>query len=1603
MPCAGQAAPAPEAQEHELTLLRRELQCAEDAELAALLDHEIARLHAQRDDLSAAARSELAATSSAPGFVQPIESLVRIATRSHSAENRIKLLERLVQMGGSEAQQLHASLSLAASYLEQGNNEKAQQVVEQALIQIVDEPALWLLLESIAAKKEDRELRKRATLGRAAHVRSPALRCLLLERLARLHHADGQSEAAYDALKQGLDEEESYRALHAWERMALANQDCGEAADAAETMAQAILSRLSQTASSGPTNQFPSEELTLARACAALYRAATYAIDGGDSARSLGLAERLTQIHDSSPLGWLLIARLAVEQGDPAERLRALAELYKRTPKDDEGRLFVATLVVLASREDAHDQDTRSAALEEVKARAPTSQAAYLLRWLESESAGPPQLAELLTAFFSSDSASSQLGTPVLVAASLCSLLSAGPEQAAAHLASAPLPTSDEEEPNAPLVSPLAAAWGTALAQATGNEDDAALYRSSLRSLLEDGSLDAARLDWAQVRHDFLQGRPPSSVNEAWPQMMLQLLSSPTNRAQALGQYLASNPAPEKKRAVAALGLLLSGPAQAAAPQEKEPLDLENLSGVDPLFVGASLGREPQPTQPRSEFLLQAAAHLTDPTLAEAWRLKALLAALCDGDEALAARAIDALRSGEEAKGSVNGTESTFAAMKPWLLLREAGDDPQACFQAMESSPPQRHHRLERLFLLAALDQVAFQREIRSLPDEAEASQGEILLRLLCAGSQNAHTFDEACEQLQLETIDRSARALLALARTAEADGAPHRLSERARDWAEAVLDDRAQLTVWVAARRAQEPSLEAQAMAELALARDDFGLLCACAPEQLSPSLRQRRQRAVQARIAELDARGSEQTSPASWPEELAELRWEAVEDAEPENEPSALLELSPTLDAQLEHPDAQLARLCAGYQYLAHKSYDDALTAFEPLVAVMAEDVTLCHGLYVAARQCSNAGLQAHAAERLAAASADEDTALAAELWEEAGALYQDKLSELDKAQRCFQAAWEQSPGRPLSFDRLYAFASSRKDRSAQVELLRERLKLGGSDQQRARLLWEQARHCRSVGRRAQAERALEELLTLEPDQLRGWALLAELHAMDRDPEKAARSLEKVALHPDTPTDLAERAGLFCCDLLEGSDRSADAVRVLLAMEGQGIESNETRQAAARALSTVGDWEQAYERFQRLNDDSEDQEQRLSFAKMMLAVQREHLSDSNAIKDAARRVLRDCPEHPAAVSTVIEHAFEPFERSRLLSQARRTCHSALQAQPLSPLLIQQFADLCLDCEDQLLERVALGIQALSGGLTANQSERLKVLRQNCAVLPNQALSEAQLADLAFLPSGSAPHFEAPGALLKLLAPYATQTLEPSLEALGVSSLQRIDEFSNHPLRQQAGTWAGAFSLADFELYHGGRATTGVRAVEADLPTLLVGEEVPSPLDRVSMAKIAVQLFSLAQHWAVWLNQPVPMVRAWVVAATRLPGLQDAEAAADNAAPAEHEDAPAEIARALADTLSPDDRQQLATSIAHLSQNQSAAKNADQSQLRASAPEEWARAQASQVAVFAYGDPSILRELPELMPNDLQRRNALLAQLIRFCLSPAFSALRRDAGLEGP
>lgn len=1571
-PPAAQASPDTEAREKGIRALRLELEAQTESGPRALLLHEIARIQERRDDLAAAARDELAATKSAAGFVEALESLIDIAARSRSKANLAKLLERSAKLADSSEERTRSALCLAAVHLSGEDAGAAQTVIETAL---EDEPTsslLWLALERIAAHTEDPGLRLQAATGRAAHARSPRLRCLLLERVARLQVEHGDVESAFATLRQSIDELPSFRALGAWESLALQKGDYSQAALAASQTATIIRACLEEP-DEAELYDVPTYELNNTRATATQVRALVYCIKGEDREEALNLCDQLLATVPESSLARTLYAALQRDKMEWESFAQQLAQLVEHQEWQEEDRSFLLTVASLAAiRGGSSELSTELSA--RLQRTAPETFDAKLRAWLDAEQTDTPTLSNTQTALEACLGPKKSPSGGSLAAAYL-SAVQGNLDEADSLVEDLDARQQQADENDAAVLDESESLFLLGLKRAFAEtRKNRGAELEALRALYPrlDSAQDRNSVEAEMLRLELLERIDESEPEllrggSPWGELLLSTVAASKNdeRAEkllgALGRFedkfIQKNLSREDEEgstsalpreslellidATTALKVLLGAPADVATATSK---------GTGALLLGTQLASTS--TEELAAELEGLAARLGDAELGLSWVLRALFLHLRDGQTE------EVLRILED-----QSEDENFHALRRWTGFLKAQGKPKDSFALLKANGDDER-RLEFLALVR-----------RFAPDSlrdsfnAASAPTERLFEVLAAASQDRDWLEQALGSS--EDLSAAAAAVLPLA-LASPQSEPRSILEDAERWHHASPTRLSTTVQLIAARKAKDRFIEEEARAELAESLSSDELLVQLDPAELTEERRNwRRARltALSEAPREDDAKANRLQLAASW------ALVEEVADVQGNDAALAYQRLAQSLDEGLDDPDAQLALLSAAYQFLLNSEFEKAVELFERLFKVLGADLTLCHGLRLAAEKTGRYELEAQATCELARHASDNRAS--SELWERAGMLFQDHLSDDEEAETCFNAALARTPGSPIAFERVYRFARQRKDRQRQVDLIDARLDTAESETLRIELFWEKARFCRMLGKRNVSLRSLEELLELAPDHLPSLALAAELHLVDSRNDAAAEILSQIARHPDTPEDERRRAGLFACDLFEQLHRPRDAVELLQDLEQWSILTPAALERKARSHARSGDWGEAYSAFRTINDDQDDIEARLEAARMMLAIQRDHLRQPDELKDAARRVLRDSEKDADAILIVLATKFAPEERRRLLADVREESRKKLQQNPLNPGEISQFAEYCQDCGNEALERVSLGILELTGKLGEERSHTLRRLQERCPLTPCAPWSNTDVEAL------QAPElWGGLGDFSRLLSPYLAARLEPSLQTLGVTGLQRVDEFSDSPARHAVEAWMSAMGQNDFDFYIGGHEGSSIRGLSVGQPTLVIGQQVEAPLSSLHQALVASQLSALLTRSSVLLNQPRDQVEGWLHAAQLF--------TQPNAAPSGERDLDEKV-QLLSGSVPRAEREGLTEMHDELMR-----AGVDIRQLPYAVMHSGARA-----AVLAYGDPSVLRLAPQLMPEDETQRNQMIAELIRFCLSDTFFSLRRRAGLE--
>lgn len=1565
--------------------LRAELEATTDRSLQALLAHHLAREAERQGDLAAAARDQLAATHFAAGFTEPLEALWSIAMRGRSRANVEKLLDRLGKIARTAPERQRAALEQAARHLAAGELGAGRQAIEVALDAAPHGAAAWILLERLAWMEQDLGQALRAATGRAGATGHDAITALLHDRSARIQAEYGDLDGASASLDQSLlifprletflDKEQLF-----WR---------AGRTDAAAAAALELLDHIELAQQGQPRGDpLPPRTSTDGGKAAIRLRAALWLAEAGQLARASEQVERASQAPDASLLEAALLLALGErtsEQSDGERDLEKLAlsrALAALEPDDSEGRRTLGVFGELYR----HRQAPWHAELPP-EARTPG------LLGLELVSHEQARNLSALPGFFARVAElDSRERAELYFAALLLAFASRDPEQVHTLLERATASGLDADR-----------ALGLELAAqrvADSRQGELAVLERGLTG--ETDPFRRVRYAWLGLRLALIEAAQggergaDGAETVGRLQKLLDVQRSPSKLA-TLSRGLVAR-AKSRAGEGESIDARASGAGTAAASfwTSDELLRAERLL-ADPTAGGtpsaqrldlrydeleAAARRAPHdgllaataaeaarvagaPASDQAALWRRFAASSQDYELAQAARLRALLLLVETHLEAGAEAHL--LSPPPEAVSTLLAelqSEPEFTALVPWLSRLRGitwPDDSERTRARFERTEP--FLQLEAAF-----------RELPQNPGAAlevltePVSKPARLLALLVASTLSPHLVEEIAPDVPgLEDRTTGALALATAARSTE----PGAVFEAASRFHQLAPGIDSLLALAAAARSAGKIEDEARARRALSdrLGVPELALHC-----QLESSATRRDAERIEHLIA-LAA-----SAPASAQPIMA---WDLCEAVGAETGPALRTRALDLLaDTSPGSVDEGAASLLAAYQEILAGNDAAAITRLTKLESTLPDEPTIHIGLRFAALRSGRPDVEAAACAELA--RREEDHAASAELWERAGVLYQDQLDAPERAEAAFMAAMGRVPGSPLSFVRLYQLAHAEGDRRRMIELLDARLESPSTPEQRASLLWEKARHSRQLGRRSSATRALEELLSQEPEHLPALALLAELHLVDKRQDRAAPILAAVALHAQTPLEQRASAGLYAVDLLEKQSKFREAVALVVDLERLGIPSALTRRRRARLAARAGEWDLAAISFRQLAEEEDDIQARLEAARMLLAIERDHLRQTDDLKTAARLVLRDAPTDADAVSIALTENFHEEERARLLAPAREATLAHLRGEPLDLGSIQRMVDLAEKSADPVLERVWLGTLALMARPSPERAARLAHWGNTAGGASSQAAPRGILGQVELEYLSAPGQLGALERLARLVVPAIAKASLPNLEGLGLTDSMRLDLSDGSALGVEISAWAEALAVADLEVYVGGARADGVLLLPGPRSALVLEAGLSSPLGPETRARLASLL--CAEHWGVG---PLVLLgfeetALWLAAVGRL-----AARSLPSAAPDEVEKRALELAR----LFSSEERQELNDVAAELERSGRDVLDLCNTSL----------ASAARTATLVHGDPSILRRLREFVPSGEAERAKLLAQVVRFVASPHFHTLRQKLGFDLP
>jgi len=236
-------------------------------------------------------------------------------------------------------------------------------------------------------------------------------------------------------------------------------------------------------------------------------------------------------------------------------------------------------------------------------------------------------------------------------------------------------------------------------------------------------------------------------------------------------------------------------------------------------------------------------------------------------------------------------------------------------------------------------------------------------------------------------------------------------------------------------------------------------------------------------------------------------------------------------------------------------------------------------------------------------------------------------------------------------------------------------------------------------------------------------------------------------------------------------------------------------------------------------------------------------------------------------------------------------------------------------------------------------------------------------------------------------MAATLAEALGPSLAALGLTKRDRVDPRGGMTLRNEIGAWAGAFGIDAFDLYVGGRDPLGVYGIPGEVPSMVLGSGITSPLPPPLRARVASELYAMARGSTIVRSRDATSVAAIFVAGCRLAELP-IEAPPYAVLP--------EIEKSIGKVIARRTKKMLPELCRAVLQS---GQDARTWYLRA-------HLTLARCALIASGDVSFvvcdaIGEPPERVRAVLKSEDYAV-ELLRFAFSPTYLQVRRALGLEG-
>jgi hypothetical protein len=457
---------------------------------------------------------------------------------------------------------------------------------------------------------------------------------------------------------------------------------------------------------------------------------------------------------------------------------------------------------------------------------------------------------------------------------------------------------------------------------------------------------------------------------------------------------------------------------------------------------------------------------------------------------------------------------------------------------------------------------------------------------------------------------------------------------------------------------------------------------------------------------------------------------------------------------------------------------------------------------------------------------------------------------------------------------------------------------------------------------------------------------------------------------------------AGVAAVDLYENKlGNPQAALDLLVALHRAGLSTLPVRERLARAAARTGAWAEATGILEVLMVERPEPKARVDAARLAMAIHRDRLNAPQGAAAAIVKLLDEEAADPEALEMLLATRHPDAVRTRLLTAARGALLQKLAQTPSDVDSTRLLVKVAAALGDDALHQAALGALVALGGGDARSEATFGQLAAGKERTPQIAVSSSILRAIL------APGDEGPVAdLFAILGPTLAEALGPNLQSCGVGRRDKVDPRSGLAVRNEIAAWAGALGVREFDLYVGGKDALSVQGIPGELPALVVGSGVNSPLTPLARARVARELLGIVRGTTIVRSRDETAIAAIVVAACKL-----AEVRVEHPAYA----VLAEIERLLGKAIARKTRKALSDVCSAL-----VARGAD-----ARAWSKRALSSQDRMALVASGDPAVV--LGDLLGVSTDRLGAAVRAdpraegLLRFVLSDAYLELRRALGLE--